>query len=55
MNELNYQTIYYAERKISEDHEKYKCDPRKYNISYCKDLNEEDCPRTCEYSKEGSK
>ena len=50
MNELNYTLMYQIREEIKEEYEKYKCDPRKYNIGYCKDVKGENCPNTCEYA-----
>jgi hypothetical protein len=50
MNELNYPLMYQYQRNLSNEYEKYKCDPRKYNITYCNVFIEDDCPKTCEYA-----
>ena len=42
--------MYQYQGNLSKEYEKYKCDPRKYNITYCNDFIEDDCPKTCEYA-----
>ncbi len=50
MNQLNYQAMYRYEQNLNKEYEKYKCDPRKYKITFCKNLLEDDCPKTCGYA-----
>ena len=50
MKILDYTLMYQIREETKEEYEKYKCDPRKYNIGYCKDVKGENCPNTCEYA-----
>ena len=31
--------------------ERNKCDPEKFNITFCGDYNRVECPKTCDYAK----